>query len=80
ALLEQLALNHAPQRARAGEAGTLASTDALALAGVDVLTPPRPPLPWSRILLWSVLVAAVLALAGMARRVYRQMNAPTDRQ
>jgi len=47
-----------------------------ALGGVARLSPPPPPLPWRRWLLWAVLGAGVLVLAWMVRRLYRQMNSP----
>jgi hypothetical protein len=44
------------------------------LGGEQQLQPAPPPLPWKKWLLWSVLVAGVLAMLGMARGLYRQMN------
>lgn len=44
------------------------------LGGEQQLQPAPPPLPWKKWLLWAVLVAGVLAMLGMARGLYRQMN------
>jgi hypothetical protein len=44
------------------------------LGGEQQLRPAPPPLPWKKWLLWSVLVVGVLAMLGMARSLYRQMN------
>lgn len=44
------------------------------LGGEERLRPEPPPLPWKKWLLWAVLVAGVLAMLGMARGLYRQMN------
>lgn len=44
------------------------------LGGEQMLRPPPPPLPWKTWLLWAVLVAGVVAMLGMARTLYRQMN------
>jgi Protein of unknown function (DUF3999) len=44
------------------------------LSGAAALAAPRPPIPWSRLLLWGVLVLCVLALAWMALRLYRQLG------
>jgi hypothetical protein len=46
------------------------------LGGEQQLQPAPPPLPWKKWLLWAVLVAGVLAMLGMARGLYRQMNRP----
>lgn len=45
------------------------------LGGENRLSPPAPPLPWKRWLLWAVLVFGVAVLAWMGRSLYRQMNA-----
>ena len=44
------------------------------LAGTQALQAKTSPLPWQRILLWTVLVAGVGMLAVMARSVYREMQ------
>jgi len=44
------------------------------LGGEQQLVPLPPPLPWKKWLLWAVLVIGVLAMLGMARGLYRQMN------
>jgi hypothetical protein len=50
--------------------------DQVELGGPVRLVPPPPPLPWKRWVLWGVLVGSVGLLGWMARRLYRQMNAP----
>jgi hypothetical protein len=50
--------------------------DQVELGGPARLVPPPPPLPWKRWVLWGVLVGSVGLLGWMARRLYRQMNAP----
>jgi hypothetical protein len=47
---------------------------ALELGGPTALLPPPPPLPWKQWLLWAALILAVLAVAWMTARLYRQMN------
>lgn len=44
------------------------------LGNADSLKPPRPPTDWKQILLWSVLILGVAALAFMAMRLYKQMD------
>lgn len=48
------------------------------LKGNQALAPPATPLPWSRILLWGVLLLGVLGLGWMAHRLYRQMMADQE--
>lgn len=48
------------------------------LAGEQALRPQAPPIPWLRILLWTVLVAGVGLLAMMARSLYREMDTNHD--
>jgi hypothetical protein len=46
------------------------------LGGEDRLEPGPYPVPWRKLVLWSVLVGGVLLLAGMAVGLMRQMNKP----
>lgn len=46
------------------------------LGGEDRLEPGPYPVPWRKLVLWSVLVGGVLLLAGMAIGLMRQMNKP----
>ncbi|BAV33653.1 hypothetical protein SCL_1342 [Sulfuricaulis limicola] len=46
------------------------------LGGADRLEPGPYPVPWRKLVLWSVLVGGVLLLAGMAVGLIRQMNKP----
>lgn len=59
--------------------GLAAATRAPAarFGGADVLTPlppPKPPTPWQRILLWSVLLAGVAALIAMAVSLLKRLR------
>jgi hypothetical protein len=49
--------------------------EARTLAGADALTPE---LPWRRIVLWAVLIAAVAVLAVIALRVFRDTQQTAD--
>jgi hypothetical protein len=42
--------------------------------------PPPPPLPWEKSLLWTLLLAGVLLLAWMARRLMRDLNNPPEKR
>ena len=44
------------------------------LGNAATLTPSRPPTDWKQIVLWLVLILGVAALAGMALRLYKQMD------
>lgn len=46
------------------------------LGGPDRLLPPPLPFPWTRWVLWGVLIGSVGLLGWMARRLYREMNPP----
>lgn len=46
------------------------------LGGAERLEPGPYPVPWRKLVLWSVLVGGVLLLAGMAVGLMRQMNKP----
>ena len=48
----------------------------MVLGGEDRLKPGPPPVPWRKLVLWSVLVGGVLLLAGMAVGLMRQMSKP----
>lgn len=54
--------------------GAARAGERLALGGPERLQPARAPLPWTRILLWGLLLAAVAVLAFMAWRLYRQLG------
>ncbi len=59
-----------PELIKSASAGEMS-----ALGGPDRLKPIPPPLPWKKWLLWVILVSSVAALAWMALKLYRQMNA-----
>ncbi len=44
------------------------------LGGIERTRPPAAPLPWKRWALWAVLVGGVVLLAGMVRRLAREMG------
>lgn len=48
----------------------------MVLGGEDRLKPGPHPVPWRKLVLWSVLVGGVLLLAGMAVGLMRQMSKP----
>ncbi len=48
----------------------------IVLGGEDRLEPGPYPVPWRKLVLWSVLVGGVLLLAGMAVGLMRQMSKP----
>lgn len=55
----------------------IASTGAAQVRGGDAVMHAPVPRPWRQWLLWSVLIAGVALLGGMALRLVRQMNAGT---
>lgn len=46
----------------------------VSLGDAALLQPATPPVPWKRYILWMVLMLGVLALAAMARQLYKQMQ------
>jgi hypothetical protein len=44
------------------------------LGGAAALRPAPPPVPWRKFVLWAVLIAAVVLLGLLARRVYRDLD------
>jgi hypothetical protein len=55
---------------------TVAVGERVVLGGEDRLEPGPHPVPWRKLVLWSVLVGGVLLLAGMAIGLMRQMGNP----
>lgn len=74
ALTGWLAARHADPAAVALKSATPLTKQRL--GGEQQLQPLPPPLPWKKWLLWAVLLVGVLAMLGMARGLYRQMNRP----
>lgn len=55
---------------------TAAVGERMVLGGEDRLQPGSRPVPWRKLVLWSVLIGGVLLLAGMAVGLMRQMGKP----
>ena len=55
---------------------TVSVGERVVLGGEDRLKPGPYPVPWRKLVLWSVLIGGVLLLAGMAIGLMRQMSKP----
>ncbi|SHK01081.1 Protein of unknown function [Desulfatibacillum alkenivorans DSM 16219] len=67
-LLSGLSLNNMPNLIKPANPGR-----EFELGGQAALTPPKPPLPWKRIILWAVLCLGAVVVAFMAWKLSRQM-------
>jgi hypothetical protein len=60
------------QRGRETQVRLATVGESRTLGGAEALKPAPTPLPWKRIVLWGVLIAAVAALAVLASRLFRE--------